>query len=81
MTAVRRKHLDALRLLLMLEGIDPNTRNAQGDFPLIVAVRGRNEDAVQLLCCHEAIDINQADLAGVFFFENSNCSFGCGEDS
>jgi hypothetical protein len=63
--AVRNGHNDVLRLLLGLDGIDPNARNSQGDFALIVAVQMNNEQAVQLLCNHHAININQEDSAGV----------------
>jgi ankyrin repeat protein len=65
LAAVRNGNLECLSFLLALNGIDPNLRNAQGDFPLSVAVRKGNDEIVHLLCCHDAIDINQADPAGV----------------
>lgn len=61
--AIRNNNVEIIKELLKTYGLNLNSQNSIGEFPLMMATKSKNLDLIHLLCEYD-IDINQVDNDG-----------------
>lgn len=64
MSVLARRNLGGELMKLMLQGQDPNVRNADFETALHVALREESEKAVEALLKHPGLDVNAINMSG-----------------